>query len=179
MPRAKKIAAPVEQKEPPRPKQTGSAKARRSSARLAAVQALYQIEMGATPTEIAIGEFVRYRIGHEHDGDTLVTADAQLFADIVRGAMRRRADIEGVLRGALTGQWSFDRMEPLLRWILSAGVYELMEQAETAPNIIINDYIDVAHAFFAGKEPGMVNGVLDRLARTLRSAETAPRGEQP
>lgn len=168
MPRAKKITAPVEPKEPPRPKKTGSAKARRSSARLAAVQALYQIELGGTPTEIAIGEFVRYRIGHEHDGDTLVTADAQLFADIVRGVMARRAEIEGILRGALTGPWQFDRMEPLLRWILCGGVYELLGQPETAPYIIVNDYIDVTHAFFAGKEPGMVNGVLDRLAKTIR-----------
>ncbi|WP_119678585.1 transcription antitermination factor NusB [Indioceanicola profundi] len=179
MPRAKKTPDPVVPKEPPRPKQTGSVKARRSSARLAAVQALYQIEMGSTPTEVAIGEFVRYRIGHEHDGDTLVTADAQLFADIVRGVMARRADIESVLRGALTGQWQFDRIETVLRWILCAGVFELMEKPETAPHIIINDYIDVTHAFFAGKEPGMVNGVLDRLARTLRSAEMPPRGEQP
>ncbi|MFM2044296.1 MAG: putative transcription antitermination protein NusB [Pseudomonadota bacterium] len=170
MPRAKKISTPAEP-DLPKPKQTGSAKARRSSARLHAVQALYQIELGNAATEIVVGEFVKYRIGREHDGETLVTADGQLFADIVRGTMARRAEIEAVLRGALTGQWSFDRIETLLRWILCAGVFELMGKPETPAHIVINDYIDVTHAFFGGKEPGMVNGVLDRLARTLRAGE--------
>jgi len=178
MPPRKKITAPpAAEAPPPKIKPTGSAKARRSSARLAAVQALYQQDLAGTGTEIVIGEFVRHRIGQDQDGDAFVTADPQLFADIVRGVADRKPEIDRILGEALHGQWSFDRIETLLRAILRAGVWELLGNAGTPPSIVINDYIDVTHAFFAGREPGMVNGVLDRLAKTLRPAETG--GAQP
>jgi len=173
MPRVKK---PTPAGEPPfvPPKATGSAKARRSAARLAAVQALYQMEMAGTATETVIGEFVRHRIGQELDGDTLVTAEPQLFADIVRGVSVREMEIDGILTQALTGQWSLTRLEPLLRAVLRAGVWELLAKTDTHQAILISSYVDVTHAFFSGKEPGMVNGVLDRLARTLRPGDAAP-----
>lgn len=176
MPPRKKPAAPVEPAEPPKVKPAGSAKARRSAARLAAVQALYQMDLAGTPSETVIGEFVRHRFGQEIDGDAYVTADPQLFADIVRGVAARREEIDDILSQALQGQWSFDRVELILRAVLRAGTWELLANTTVAPHIIINDTIDVAHAFFAGREPGMVNGVLDRLARSLRPAEMQARG---
>lgn len=172
MPPRKKPAAPVAATEPaPKIKPTGSAKARRSAARLAAVQGLYQIDLAGASSDTVIHEFARHRIGQEQDGEEFVTADPTLFADIVRGVQGRLAEVDQHLGGLLDRQWSLERMELLLRAILRAGSWELLANTAVAPHIIINDYIDVAHAFFAGREPGMVNGVLDKLARTLRAAE--------
>lgn len=172
MPPRKKITAPAKLPEaPPKIKPTGSAKARRSAARLAAVQGLYQIDLAGASAETVIHEFVRHRIGQEQDGDEFVTADQALFADIVRGVQARLAEVDQMLGGMLDRQWSLERMELLLRAILRAGAWELLANNTVPPHIIINDYIDVTHAFFSGREPGMVNGVLDKLARTLRTEE--------
>ncbi len=179
MPPRKKTGPAPEPAEPPKIKPTGSAKARRSAARLAAVQALYQMDLAGTPSETVIGEFVRHRFGQDIDGDAYVTAEPQLFADIVRGVTARRDEIDGILSQALQGQWSFDRIELILRAILRAGTWELLANTAVAPHIVINDSIDVAHAFFAGREPGMVNGVLDKLARSLRPGEMQARGPAP
>jgi len=173
----KKVTTPPEPAAPPKIKPAGSAKARRSAARLAAVQALYQMEISGTSSDTVIGEFVQHRIGQELDGERFVTAEPQLFADIVRGTTARRLDVDQLLNGSLSGQWALDRMELLLRVTLRAAVWELLAKPDVAPHIVINDYIDIARAFFGGKEPGMVNGVLDRLARTLRPAEMTPRPE--
>lgn len=173
MPPRKKIALPPKPEPPPKIKPTGSAKARRSAARLAAVQALYQIDLAGTSSDAVIMEFVRHRIGQEQDGDEFVTAEPVLFGDIVRGVQARLGEVDELLGGLLDRQWSLDRMELLLRAILRAGAWELLANAPVAPHIIINDYIDVTHAFFAGREPGMVNGVLDKLARALRPEEMA------
>lgn len=175
MPPRKKITAPAKPEPPPKIKPTGSAKARRSAARLAAVQGLYQIDLAGASSETVIHEFVRHRIGQEQDGDEFVTAEPQLFADIVRGVQARLAEVDQMLGGLLSHQWSLERMELLLRAILRAGAWELLANEAVPPHIIINDYIDVTHAFFSGREPGMVNGVLDKLARTLRPAEMAAR----
>jgi len=152
---------------------TGSAKARRKAARLAAVQALYQIELSGTAVETAIGEFVKHRIGEEIDGAQFVAADPQLFADIVRGVSHRKGEVDGLLSAALDPKFPLERLELLLRAILRAGAYEVFAHTDTHPRILISEYVDVAHAFFAGREPGMVNGVLDRVARTLRPDELA------
>lgn len=151
----------------------GSAKARRSAARLAAVQALYQIELTGTTAESVLGEFVKHRLGHEVDGATYVAADPQLFADIVRGVSARRGDVDGMLGKVLEKNLVLDRMELLLRAILRAGAYELLGHADIHPRIVISEYVDVTKAFFASREPGLVNGVLDRLGRILRPEELA------
>lgn len=173
MPPRKKIVAPPQPEPTPKIKPTGSAKARRSAARLAAVQGLYQIDLAGVSSETVIMEFVRHRIGQEQDGEQFVTAEPTLFAEIVRGVQGRLADVDGLLGDLLDRQWSLERMEMLLRAILRAGAWELLANPAVAPHIIINDYIDVTHAFFAGREPGMVNGVLDKLARALRPEEMA------
>ncbi len=160
-------------KRSPRKTGGGSAKARRKAARLAAVQALYQIELSGTGVEAAIGEFVKHRFGEEVDGAQFVAADPQLFADIVRGASHRRPEVDGLLSGALDAKFPLERLEMLLRAILRAGAYEVFAHTGTHPRILISEYVDVAHAFFAGREPGMVNGVLDNVARKVRAEELA------
>jgi transcription antitermination protein NusB len=115
-----------------------------------------------------IAEFVKHRLGQEIEGENYGEADRTLFADIVRGASSRQGEIDGMLAAALSEEWPLPRLETILRAILRAGAYELLGRADVPPRVVISEYLDVAHAFFAGKEPGMVNGVLDRLARVLR-----------
>ncbi|HZS82609.1 MAG TPA: transcription antitermination factor NusB [Stellaceae bacterium] len=157
----------------------GSAARRRSVARLLAVQALYQIELNrldpsSTEVDAVIGEFVKHRLGQEIEGEHYGEADRLLFVDIVRGASARRGDIDGMLSEALSEEWPVHRLETILRAILRAGAYELLARRDIPPRVVISEYLDVAHAFFAGKEPGMVNGVLDRLARLLRAEDLGP-----
>lgn len=151
-------------------------KRKRSVARLAAVQALYQIELGGGAPETVIGEFVKHRLGREIDGDRYAEADTALFADIVKGAIGRRADLDRALSGALTPDWPLERLEAVLRAILRAGAYELLARPDVPARVAISEYLDVAHAFFAGKEPGLVNGVLDRLAHVLRPEDVKDGG---
>ena len=144
-----------------------TAKARLSAARLAAVQAAYQMDVTGAAADSVLGEFVKHRLGVELDGDEMVDPDRDLFGRIVRGISTRSADIDGIVDGALDPPWSVDRLELLLRAVLRAGVWELLENREAAAPVVIADYVDVAHAFFGGKEPGLVNAVLDRASRML------------
>ena len=157
----------------------GSAKARRSAARLAAVQALYQIDLAGAAPEAVLSEFVKHRLGHEVDGVSYVAADPVLFSVIVRGASERRADIDAMLSAALDAKMPLERLELLLRAILRAGAFELLGQADTHPRIILTEYIEVTKAFYAGRESGVINGVLDHLARRLRPDELEPQANTP
>jgi N utilization substance protein B len=144
-------------------------------ARLAAVQAVYQIDLNDAPVETVITE-LRER-GEDEEG--FGEADDALFADIVRGVITNRDDLEGILNEALAPDWVLRRLEVVLRAVLRAGAYELMARLEIPARVVLNEYVDIAHAFFAGKEPGLVNGVLDRVAHRLRpdefDAAAAPR----
>jgi N utilization substance protein B len=163
---------------PPRPGR------RRSAARLAAVQALYQMELSGTSAtgaaiDAVIREFIAHRIGQEIDGEQYGEVDQALFADIVKGASLRRNDLDRMIASALTEDWPVDRLEAILRAILRAGAYELLERTDVPARVTISEYLDVAHAFFGGKEPNLVNGVLDRLARILRADDLEPGGGRP
>jgi transcription antitermination protein NusB len=145
---------------------------RRRVARLGAVQALYQLELNpGLGAEGVIREFVRHRLGREIDGDVYGEADARLFAEIVRGVADNRERLDETISAALSEEWPLARLETLLRLILEAGGYELAHRPDIPPRVTISEYVAIAHAFFAGKEPGLANGVLDRLARALRGAE--------
>ena len=149
----------------PRPAEPGR---RRTAARLAAVQALYQIEVsGASPANVVM-EFLRHRLGQEGEGESFGAADEHLFAELVEGASARRDDLDQHIVASLTPDWPLERLEIILRAILRAGAYELMARPDVPTRVAITEYLDIAHAFFAGKEPGLVNAVLDRLAKTLR-----------
>jgi transcription antitermination protein NusB len=147
---------------------SGAATRRRSVARLAAVQALYQIDLSGAPPETVVAEFLKHRLGREIDGEQYGEADPALFADIVRGTIERQADLDRAIAAVLTPDWPLERLETVLRAVLRAGAFELMARPDVPAPVAISEYLDIAHAFFSGKEPGLVNGVLDKLAHRLR-----------
>jgi N utilization substance protein B len=149
-----------------------SAGRRRSAARLGAVQALYQLALnpGRGP-EIVVGEFLHHRLGREIDGQSYGEADEALFSDVVRGVAEHRERLDETIAAALSEEWPLRRLETILRLILEAGAYELAHRPDIPPRVTLAEYVGIAHAFFDGKEPGLANGVLNRLARALRGDE--------
>ena len=156
----------------------------RSLARTAAVQALYQMDLAGTDLNKVIQEFQRDRfspeaavvsmgeVHREADPDEKAEgADAQFFADILRGVVRRQRDLDPLIDQQLAEGWRLVRVDSILRAILRAGVFELMERTDVPARVVINEYIDVAHAFFDADEPRVVNGVLDKIARKVRGQE--------
>jgi N utilization substance protein B len=150
----------------------------RGAARLAAVQALYQMDLGGATLPDVLAEFESYRLGKEVDGDQYRIADPAFFRDIVAGVVRTQATLDPIVHTALTGGWPLARIDVTLRAILRAGAYELANRADVPARVVIAEYVDIAKAFFEDDVPGMVNGVLDTLARRLRSDEFAPAPEQ-
>jgi transcription antitermination protein NusB len=145
---------------------------RRTVARLAAVQALYQLELNpALDPEAVVREFARYRFDQEMDGDQLAEADPAFFADIVRGVAADQERLDADISAALVDEWPLARLDAVLRAILRAGAWELVHRPDVPARVSISEYIAIAHAFFTGKEPGLANGVLDRLGRSLRAAD--------
>lgn len=143
----------------------------RSLARIAAVQALYQMDMAGTDLNHVIREFETLRFTANDQVAAVGETDAQFFADILRGVVRRQRDIDPAIDEQLATGWRLVRVDSILRAILRGGVFELMERRDVPARVAINEYIEVAHAFFDGDEPKVVNGVLDRLARRLRPKE--------
>jgi len=138
-------------------------------ARLAAVQALYQLEAnGEADPRSVVSEFVNHRFGQEIDGDRLGEADPELFADIVCGVMGDREQLDTQISAALAQDWPLPRLDSVLRAILRAGAYELAHRHDVPPRVSLSEYTAIAYAFFIGKEPGLANGVLNHLAHALR-----------
>ncbi len=150
----------------------------RGAARLGAVQALYQLDMTDTPIDDVVEEFTRHRLGGDIDDDKYLAADNAHFTTIVRNTAAARADLDGAIDEALTTEWSVGRLDRVIKAILRAGCYELRDRADVPPRVVISEYVDVAKAFFSGKEPGLVNGVLDRLARRFRPDEMGGNGKE-
>lgn len=143
----------------------------RSAARLAAVQALYQMEMTGTTTAAALRD-VQLRDGAvPDDADTGMKVDEPMLKDLVEGVTERREELDRKIASHLAEGWSFDRLELVLRAILRAGAYEIVAKTDVPLRVAINEWVDLAHAFYAGKEPGFVNGVLDRIGRESRPDE--------
>jgi N utilization substance protein B len=142
---------------------------RRSAARLAAVQALYSMEITGVTAEQALNEF---RQRQEDEPPTRLAApDGELVAQLVRGATAESELLDEMISQALSRDWTVDRLESVLRAILRAGAYELKARPQTPARVAINEFVDVAHAFYAGPEPKMVNAVMDKIARVLRAEE--------
>jgi len=145
---------------------------RRSVARLAAVQALYQIEANAeVDPQSVVHEFIRHRFGQEMDGDCLGDADPILFADIVCGVSSDHERLDAEISAALSEDWPLPRLDSVLRAILRAGAYELLHRRDVPPRVSLSEYTAIAYAFFAGKEPGLANGVLNHLAHMSRDGD--------
>jgi len=150
---------------------TASTRSRsRSAARLAAVQALYQQEMEATPLPRLLKEFHDHRLGATIEDAEYVEAERDFFDDIVSGVAARRAEIDEAIAARLASGWSLERLDRSMRAILRAGTYELIARADVPVGSVISEYVDVAHAFFDKRESGFVNGLLDSIAKQVRPA---------
>ncbi len=149
----------------------------RSAARLAAVQALYQIDVGAADPDDVVEEFSRDRFADGNEAGLPLAPDRELFSELVMGACARRAEVDPLVGGALEEGWTLGRLEVLLRAVLRCGAFELLGRPDIPVAVVIDEYVEVAGAFFERGEPGLVNGVLDRLAHGLRAAELAARGD--
>ena len=146
-------------------KKTASA---RGASRLAAVQALFQLEMSEISLRDTIEDFIKNRLGEIIDDDQYIKADPEFFTDILKGVVSHQDIIDEYIRSALTENWSLPRIESVVRAILRAAIYELMERPDVPTNVIIYEYIDVTKAFYDEVKPGFVNGVLDKISKIVR-----------
>ncbi len=144
---------------------------RRGAARLAAVQALYQMDIAGTDLNEILAEFESHWLGSEVEGEKYLPAEAAYFRDIVRGVVADQRKFDPAIDQALSKGWPLKRVEALLRAVLRAGCYELMNKPDIPARVIVSEYVDVANAFVDRDETGMVNAVLDMLARSSRRQE--------
>jgi N utilization substance protein B len=147
----------------------------RSAARLAGVQALYEMEMSGKSVVESVAEFEAHWMGREVDDVAFKPAEEGFFRDLVGGVVQDQVLIDRKIDGALQTGWPLRRIEAVLRAILRAGCYELLRRRDVPAKVVISEYVDVTHAFYEGEEPGLVNAVLDVLARDLRGDELAKR----
>lgn len=143
----------------------------RAAARLAAVQALYQMDVAKKGINEILAEFEAHWIGQEVEGDQYNPAEVAFFRDILQGVLADQAELDRLVDNALQQGWPLRRVEAVLRAILRAGVYELKSRKDVPARVSIKEYTDIAAAFFGGDEVGMANAVLDGLARRLRAEE--------
>jgi N utilization substance protein B len=172
----------------PRKKKSGGDTPKpRTVSRMAAVQALYQMDMAGTDVTDVISQFMRVDVPPaEADGENpegrealvdLGGADATFFSEIVKGVVRRQREIDPLVDQQLRTGWRLVRVDSILRAILRAGVFELLERRDVPARVTINEYINIAKAFFEADEPKVVNGVLDRIAHKVRAKEFEAPGE--
>jgi N utilization substance protein B len=146
---------------------------RRGAARLAAVQALYQMDIAGTGLNDILAEFESHWIGREVEGAQYLPAEAAFFRDVVSGVVREQRRLDPLVDQALAEGWPLKRIEAILRAVLRAGAYELGHRSDVPARVVVSEYVDVAHAFVDKDETGMVNAVLDQIARQFRAAEFA------
>jgi len=157
----------------------------RGAARLAVVQALYQMEITGIGLLEVVAEYEELRLGQEIDGDKYVEADAGWFRTTLSGVIELQKTIDPVIHASLPKGWPLRRLEIILRAIMRAGVYELVKRKDVPASVVINEYVDIAKAFFEGPEWRMVNGLLDDVARktsaddkTLKTLDEAPENKR-
>ena len=150
-----------------------SARQSRSVARLAAVQALYQMEVSSIGVEHVIREFTEHRFDRDLEGGegedmTLASADESFFAELVRGVVAQQRQVDAAIAKRLAENWRLERLDATVRAILRAGTYELAHREDVPTEVAIDEYVELAKSFFEGTEPGFVNGALDAVARDVR-----------
>jgi len=148
----------------------GSGRQARSVARLAVVQALYQMETGGAGVETVIREFTDHRFDRDLEGETLAKADEGFFAAVVRGVVADQAQVDPAITRRLAIGWRLDRIDATARSILRAGAYELISRGDVPAEVVIDEYVEIAKSFFEGPEPGFINAALDAIARDERAA---------
>jgi transcription antitermination protein NusB len=146
---------------------------KRGAARLAAVQALYQMDLAGTGLNEIFAEFESHWLGGEVEGAQYRPAESAFFRDIVSGVVREQSRLDPQIDAALARGWPLKRIEALLRAVLRAGAYELGFRRDVPARVVMSEYVDVASSFVEEEETGMVNAVLDQLARQLRAEEFA------
>jgi N utilization substance protein B len=144
---------------------------KRGAARLAAVQALYQMDIAGAGVNDIFAEFESHWLGGEVEGDKYLPAESAFFKDVVSGVVRDQAKLDPLLDDALNKGWPLKRIDSIIRATLRAGAYELEHRKDVPARVVIKEYVDVAGAFVDGDETGMVNAVLDQIARQFRAAE--------
>jgi transcription antitermination protein NusB len=149
---------------------------RRGAARLAAVQALYQMDIAGAGINDIFAEFESHWLGGEVEGEKYLPAEAAFFRDIVSGVVRDQARLDPLIDEALSKGWPLKRIDAILRAVLRAGAYELEHRRDIPGRVVVSEYVDVAHAFVESEETGMVNAVLDQIARQFRVNEFARAG---
>jgi transcription antitermination protein NusB len=149
---------------------------RRGAARLAAVQALYQMDVASKGLNEIFAEFESHWIGREVEGSQYLPAEAAFFRDIVGGVVGEQRRLDPLIDAALVKGWPLKRIEALLRAVLRAGAYELERHRDIPVRVVISEYVDVANAFLDGQETGMANAVLEDLARQFRAEDFGPAG---
>ena len=140
----------------------------RGAARLAAVQALYQMDIGGAGVLDIVAEYEAHRLGQELDGDTYLKADPSWFRSIVSGVVRDQRLLDPMIGSALQDDWALSRLDSTVRAILRAGTFELRERKDVPVAVIVTEYVEIAKAFFEDEEPKLVNAVLDRIAKQVR-----------
>ena len=148
----------------------------RSAARLAAVQALYQMDMTGIDLNAVVAEFETHRLGKEVDGCQYTEVEPAFFRDLVEGVVREQLRIDPLIDKQLAEGWRLTRVDSILRAILRAGAYEILMRSDVPARVVISEYVDIAHAFFAEEEPKVVNGILDRIGHKSRPHEFASEG---
>ena len=148
----------------------------RSVARLAAVQALYQMEVSSAGAEAVIREFSEHRFDRDLPADgehsvNLAQADEAFFADLVRGVVQNQRQVDAAVARRLASGWRLERLDATARAILRAGAYELTHRPDVPTEVVIDEYVELAKSFFEGPEPGFVNGALDAVAQDVRAQD--------
>jgi N utilization substance protein B len=148
----------------------------RRAARLAAVQAIYQMELAGEDAETVVSEFSDHRFGREAEISPAGIPDEEFFGAIVRGVPHAQVEIDRSIARCLSANWRLERIDSILRAILRAASFELIERKDVPAKVVIDEYVDIAHAFFQGDEPSFVNAALDKMAHRKRAPEF---GETP
>ena len=149
-------------------KLSGRARRARTVARLAAVQALYQMEIAGAGVESVVREFSDHRFDSDLEGEKLAEADEAFFAEIVRGVVEHQAVLDRAVANRLAAGWRLERLDATLRAILRAGAFELAHRPDVPLEVAIDEYVEIGKSFFEGPEPGVINGVLDSIGREAR-----------
>ena len=149
-----------------------------SAARLAAVQGLYEIEISGSSVDSVLLDFIQERWAGRLADEELVNPDRKKFSSLVNGVTTEGTRLDDMIKGALDEKQKFERLDHLLRAILRAGVFEIFHDPKVPARVILNEYVDLAHAFYSEKEPSLVNGVLDRLANIRRPDELGKRSSE-
>src|SRR6185369_13195789 len=144
---------------------------RRGAARLAAVQALYQMDIAGAGLNDVFAEFESHWLGSEVEGEKYLPAEAAFFRDVVSGVVRDQTVLDPIVDQALARGWPLKRIDAIIRAVLRAGTYELQHRKDVPARVVVTEYVDVANAFVDNDETGMVNAVLDQLARRFRADE--------